>query len=176
MFIDLKDLISKENNEVHVDVEIAMDFFDPGSGPCRLVKKSPLSMDLRHESEGKVIVAGEASLTFAIPCDRCLTEVDVPFAVSISKSFDLKRERFGSEEGEAEEARFVTDTMELDAGELLRDELIVAWPAKVLCKEDCRGLCLVCGHDLNAGDCGCDRVVLDPRMAAIQDIFKNAGN
>ena len=41
------------------------------------------------------------------------------------------------------------------------------------CKEDCKGLCPVCGTNLNEKECGCDRTVADPRMAAIQDIFKN---
>ena len=43
---------------------------------------------------------------------------------------------------------------------------------KILCKEDCKGLCSVCGKDLNEGKCDCDTFVPDPRMAAIMDIFR----
>ena len=43
---------------------------------------------------------------------------------------------------------------------------------KVLCKDNCKGICSRCGANLNKGDCGCDTWVPDPRMAAIQDIFK----
>ena len=45
---------------------------------------------------------------------------------------------------------------------------------KTLCREDCRGICRKCGRNLNEGDCGCDTVELDPRMAVIAEIFKNS--
>ena len=57
----------------------------------------------------------------------------------------------------------------IDTELLLHDEITVNWPVKILCREDCKGLCPVCGHDLNEGDCGCDTFVPDPRMAAIFD-------
>ena len=60
---------------------------------------------------------------------------------------------------------------ELDVDKLVYAEILVNWPMKVLCKEDCEGICNVCGANLNKGDCGCQRTELDPRMAAIQDIF-----
>ena len=44
-------------------------------------------------------------------------------------------------------------------------------PTKILCKPDCKGICKVCGKNLNEGDCGCDQFVPDPRMAAIKDIY-----
>ena len=47
------------------------------------------------------------------------------------------------------------------------------WPAKVLCGEDCKGICPVCGANRNEKDCGCDTVVLDPRMQKFQDVFKD---
>ena len=60
---------------------------------------------------------------------------------------------------------------DLDVDKLIYREILVNWPMKVLCKEDCKGICKVCGHNLNEGDCGCQRTELDPRMAAIQDVF-----
>ena len=64
----------------------------------------------------------------------------------------------------------------LDVDKLISDEIVVALPTKVLCREDCRGLCSVCGQNLNHGTCDCDRHTGDPRMAAIQDIFRNFNN
>ena len=61
----------------------------------------------------------------------------------------------------------------LDLDILIFDEVVPKLPSRVLCKEDCKGLCPVCGTNLNEKECGCDRTVADPRMAAIQDIFKN---
>ena len=65
------------------------------------------------------------------------------------------------------------DGSSLNVDKLILEEVIPLLPTKVLCGEDCRGLCPVCGTNLNKEECGCDRAVKDPRMAAIQDIFKN---
>ena len=60
---------------------------------------------------------------------------------------------------------------ELDVDKLVYAEILVNWPMRVLCKDDCKGICKVCGMNLNKGTCSCDSFVPDPRMAAFQDIF-----
>ena len=60
----------------------------------------------------------------------------------------------------------------LDVDRLIASELMVNLPMKVLCREDCKGICRKCGKNLNEGACGCDDSVPDPRMSVIQDIFK----
>jgi uncharacterized protein len=55
---------------------------------------------------------------------------------------------------------------------LVYDEVLTEWPLKVLCKEDCKGICSQCGANLNHETCSCKHEErLDPRMAAISDIF-----
>ena len=61
----------------------------------------------------------------------------------------------------------------LDVDKLVYGEALLNWPARVLCKENCKGLCKVCGQNLNRGTCSCDNTELDPRMAKIRDIFSN---
>ena len=60
----------------------------------------------------------------------------------------------------------------LDIQDMIRDTLLAAQPLSNICKPDCKGLCPVCGQNLNEGDCGCDRFVPDPRMAALQQLLK----
>lgn len=176
MLISLKDLFSKDNNQLQYTVDIESDRFEAKFGSFKIANKSPLELTLFHSHDGQFTVEGNATLKFVIPCDRCLDDVEVDMDICISKTFDMQKEVFTEEDGESEEARFVTEQQELDVWSLINDEINLLWPAKVLCRDDCKGLCKVCGHNLNVSDCGCDRVVLDPRMAAIQDIFKNAGN
>ena len=54
---------------------------------------------------------------------------------------------------------------------LVRNELLINWPIRVLCKDDCKGICSRCGANLNVTACNCDTEQADPRMAAIRDIF-----
>ena len=48
----------------------------------------------------------------------------------------------------------------------------MAIPVKILCKEDCKGICSVCGSNLNEGECGCDRFVPNAAFAGLSDLFK----
>ena len=69
-----------------------------------------------------------------------------------------------------DESDYITG-MDLDGDRLVCDEILIQWPLKVLCKEDCKGICSKCGQNLNHGECDCEKGSLDPRMAAISDIF-----
>lgn len=174
MLINLNELLFKKNNELHLSLEIPFESFETKYGSYKIKQKSPLDLTLFHSHDGQFNVDANAKISIEIPCDRCLSDVAVDFNIVISKQFDLGKETSAKED--SDETRFVTEQQELDLSGLIHDELLILWPSKVLCKEDCKGLCNVCGHNLNVSDCGCDRVVLDPRMAAIQDIFKNSGN
>ena len=68
---------------------------------------------------------------------------------------------------EGDDANFF-DGDEIELQELVRDTLLAAQPLSNICKPDCKGLCPVCGANLNHDDCGCDRFVPDPRLAALQ--------
>ena len=60
----------------------------------------------------------------------------------------------------------------IDLSPVVRDVLLSDQPLNNICNADCRGLCLKCGANLNHGDCGCDRTVIDPRLAALQQLLK----
>ena len=102
-------------------------------------------------------------------CSLAVTDVE-NFHIVIGKSI-LKL----SEEERIEaldESSFIQNK-ELDTDKLLHNEILINWPMRVLCKEDCKGICSRCGANLNQGSCDCDTADLDPRMAVISDIFKN---
>jgi uncharacterized protein len=73
---------------------------------------------------------------FEITCARCL----LPYRVDLKKDFDLSYE--------------VKGKTTLDLSDDVRQEIILEYPLKPLCKQDCKGLCLVCGKNLNEGFCG----------------------
>ena len=68
---------------------------------------------------------------------------------------------------------FIYESDLLDITEPVRESLLLAVPLQSLCREDCRGLCPVCGADRNEGDCGCDATTVDPRLAALKQFIKN---
>ena len=107
-------------------------------------------------------------MKLAIPCGRCLEEVPTPIHFEIDKELTITDE--GIVDEEMEETDYLIG-FELDVDKLVYAEILVNWPMRVLCKDDCKGICKVCGMNLNKGTCDCESSALDPRMAAIQDIF-----
>ena len=100
-------------------------------------------------------------------CGRCLKEFTaVTQAEVVEKFYQASAENI-------ENDAFVYDSDVIDITEPLRESLLLAEPMQALCKEDCKGLCPVCGADLNQGDCGCDKFVVDPRLAALKQFIKD---
>lgn len=116
---------------------------------------------------------GEIKTNLLAPCDRCLS--DVPLQIGLP--FDLlyaPAEASGQATGEIELherdldfAFYANDQIDLD--ELVLEQLELGLPSRVLCQENCRGICSECGADLNAGECRCQKPV-DPRWQALADL------
>ena len=143
-----------------------------------VVHKEPFILSV-SSSSGKVLIRGRTNVRLLMPCDRCLEPLEIPFSIVIDAKVNRDWLSDGASnvpEGDSEiddvDAFGFLDGCILDVDKLVSDEIVVALPTKVLCKDDCKGLCAVCGKNLNHGSCDCDRSVGDPRMAAIRDIFK----
>ena len=133
-----------------------------------VVDKSDVSLTFTNIGTGRILLEGEMSLTVEIPCDRCLQSVKVPIDVSFEHEIAAPNEENVPEE---EEEQCFMSGYELDTDTLISNEILINMPVKVLCREECKGICPVCGQNRNEKDCGCDTFVPDPRMAAIKDIF-----
>lgn len=156
----------------------------------RLVGKKSFAYDLSPEeleisgeemlllgdvhAEGFISNAGdvlllEAELTARVhrTCGRCLKEFDADTRAEVIEKF------YPAGTENIEKDAFVYDSDVIDITEPLRESLLLAEPIQALCKDDCKGLCPVCGADLNSGDCGCDRFSVDPRLAALKQFIKN---
>ena len=167
MRVELADVISSENKEMSKQVEIELLSFDSKLGQFPVVKKEPFVLKFTNEENKRLLIQGETEVTIAIPCGRCLEDVEQVFRLVVEKEIDLAG---GSEEPAMEELALMAGTS-LDVDQLIFGEILVSWPMKVLCREDCKGICKRCGANLNLAECQCQKTELDPRMAAIQDIF-----
>ena len=140
-------------------------------GDYEVFSKKPIDLCVVNLGTNKVHIQGDVALVLGIPCDRCLKVV--PTDVSFVLSLELN---FSDETYEDMEDQSYVDGREIDIDGMLYPEIFMNLPSKVLCDEGCKGFCKVCGKNLNEEDCGCDTFVADPRMAAINDIFKNFNN
>lgn len=170
MLINISDILSHENQVVQKEVVLEMNQFESKMGTFPILEKTPIQLTLTNAGDKKLLVEGSVDLSLLIPCARCLEDVKTDMHLTISKEVDMK---ISEEERikEMDETNFMIG-YELDVEKLIYGEIFINWPVKVLCREDCLGICSICGKNLNLGSCECDTEVLDPRMAAIQDVFK----
>ena len=171
MLIHLNEVLSCEEKTVVKNVDLEMNSFDSGLGSFPFLEKEPAALTITNLGEDKLKITGSVRLTAAIPCDRCLEEVSTPLELVISKEVDMKQTAEGRI-ADLDETDFI-DGYSLDVDKLVYGEILVNWPMKTLCREDCKGLCPVCGKDLNKGDCDCDTTYRDPRFESLRALFND---
>ena len=171
MLIDLSKILTHEGMQQNVEMIPEGDKFSCKLGEFSYAEKFPVMLSIVHTNDQVLKIAGEGRVSIWIPCSRCLEPVLHTFSIQIEEEADMKltdQERIEA----LDESSFIQDKV-LDTEKLLHNEILIRWPMRVLCKEDCKGICSRCGANLNQGSCDCDTADLDPRMAVISDIFKN---
>lgn len=121
----------------------------------------------------------EASVegTVHAQCHRCLEMFDMPVKTGFSMIFHRGSAVEQSEDVLEDDFILLTEEGEnrYDIFPRVTEAIILEIPIKILCKPDCKGLCPVCGANLNEGDCGCDRSETDPRWDALKKLV-NGGH
>lgn len=118
-------------------------------------------------------LAGRVQTTLELACGRCLE----PFTSPVDAEFDLRYQphaaNTGEGEREIEEDDLTTAFYEheqIDLEQLMREQFYLTLPMKPLCSETCRGLCALCGMNLNQGICDCKPEWEDPRLAVLKKL------
>jgi uncharacterized protein len=115
-------------------------------------------------SEG-VYMSGTLRSAIRVECVRCLEEAIVPLAIKLDDLFYHPPHTAPPGESVVGENGFV------DLAPLVRELALLDMPSHPLCKPDCQGLCMECGHNLNEGDCGCQEETIDPRFEILKKFF-----
>jgi uncharacterized protein len=123
---------------------------------------STLNVDVRIEavSDG-VLVKGTADVSWVSTCRRCLD----PIAGATSSTF---QEMYSENPVEGDTYPIRHDAIDLEL--VAREAILLDLPLAPLCREECAGLCVTCGSNLNDGACSCPAVVADPRWAGLSGL------
>ena len=147
--------------------------------------RSPAHVDVALEKvERRVQIGARTRAELTAACGRCLApvSVDVPvdFEVMLVPADEYGGDAEEHEDGdkgpvggsfapeEAEEETYSGKVIDLDP--IVREQIVLALPGYPVCGEGCKGLCSVCGANLNERDCGCDRHVPHPRWAGLKNV------
>ena len=163
MVLDLKPVFLGDNERLVFDFQL--DF----SG-VNISGIYPIQSPIRVKGEvagkaGIITLSATVEYVYQAPCDRCSQPVSVFRQVPVTTT--LVRELFG----EDDDRFLVCEEMRLDANILFTEEVLLSLPMKFLCKEDCKGICLNCGKNLNEEHCGCSRNEPDPRLDKLKELL-----
>lgn len=121
--------------------------------------------------EETVSISGEIKVTLGFECSRCLKEFSHPLSSSIRIDYMPMKEM-----GKEKEYELKSDDLDksfykgdkIDMTELVKEQILLILPMQPLCSSECKGLCPVCGKDLNEGHCTCERKGIDQRLAILK--------
>ncbi len=163
MLIDLEPLL--QGGKTKLELDAAFDFSNEeldGGYPF----SSPVSVKGSIVNRaGIVTMEAAASCTMQYICDRCAAPAEKQLCVPMAHTLvaELNRE-------DDADAYIVIPDGKLDLAQLTWEDLLLFLPSKLLCRDDCKGICPQCGKNLNEGTCECKKEI-DPRFAALLDLL-----
>src|SRR5215213_461091 len=121
----------------------------------------------------EVFVNGHIETRAQVECDRCLQRVELPVSADFSLQYITGSEYESSQAAELTEDALsvsVFDGEAIDVDEIVKEQILLAVPTRMLCRDDCKGICPECGMDRNTGECSCVTDNIDPRWAALKNL------
>ena len=171
MMLNLYDVLSVVGQETTVQMQVSELQASFQGEDILVTGEKPFDVAAKHIEKEIVSVSFEVAVDVVRTCSRCLEKVNCEYQLSVFRNINVaNKEAYIDNASEADEISYIEDC-NLDVDMLVLDELYTVLPMNVICKEDCKGICKVCGTNLNESTCNCDQTVPDPRMAVFSDIF-----
>ena len=166
MIIDLNPMLRGEISSIDIDFTLSPEFIDgvTFTDDARVTGRIT-------DNAGYMRLTLKAELSYLGECARCLDKVTGTFSLDFERTVvpegTLTEEKL---EENVDEYIVLEDGM-LYPDDAVREELLLDFPKKLLCSEDCPGLCPVCGKPKKEGECGCQTKEIDPRLAVLKKLL-----
>lgn len=148
-FSDLKEVGSKKKYTAELDVD-HIDFRNK-----EIEIDGPLKIELDVlKTERSFVLSGELEGVLILQCSRCLKYFKYPIEVEISDELMIEE---------------IEDLHNINMFPVFERDIILEIPIKPLHDEDCKGLCPICGQDLNEEECDCEKESIDPRLEKLKE-------
>lgn len=164
MILDASRLLKRKVEVLPFNVSYEADFIEREDFELKL--KSPILVSGEAYYDGEIVrMKGNIKTLIEAQCSRCLKNIDYPLEINFEEEFS---------KAEHEDAYPIMDNDDIDLKNMVIDNLILSIPLRLLCSENCKGLCPKCGKNLNTGSCNCEKDDVDPRLAVLKDLFKGS--
>ena len=166
MILDMRPMLRGEVDHIHIDYLLTPELpqgaeFD---GDAHVVG------DVTDEA-GYMHLLLSVSVSYRTECARCLEPVSGDFTVQFERTVAAEGTLTEEQLEENVDEYAVIKDGRLDLDEEIREELLLSFPMRFLCREDCPGLCPKCGKPRRDGDCGCPTREIDPRLAVLKQLL-----
>lgn len=162
MTIDLKPMLRGEITRLSIDFLFAP---EPMSG-VSFPENAHISGVITNQG-GYMRLVATAEIPYSGTCARCLGEVKDVFTMPFERTVVTEGTLTEEQEEDNVDEYVILDNGMLDIDDAVREALILAFPMRLLCSEDCPGMCPQCGKPLREGACGCVTKEIDPRWAVL---------
>lgn len=168
MTIDIRPLLNGETNEIKLDFPLSV---DEGIRDVSFPESIEVSGSVNNKA-GYVTLDLCANVPYRTRCARCFREINGTKTVEFSKPVADEKTLQNNENDDY----VVPVEGMIDVSEMLIEQILLDFPYRHLCKEDCKGLCPKCGKDLNEGSCGCPADDPDPRFDVLRKLLEDKQN
>ena len=163
MLLQLKEVFVNEGRRLDVGYSLPMNDFDiNGDYPF----KSPVEVSASAVNRASLVeLKVKAVFDYTTRCDRCFDEIVKRFEFTFVHGLAAK---LANDENH-DYIETPDYTLELD--EVVISDIVLNLPSKILCREDCKGICPECGKNLNHGDCNCNKTPVDSRLEILKQLI-----
>jgi uncharacterized protein len=167
MFIVLKDI---QREPLSIDAALSVGDLEGPGGERMSVRNARLSGEAIREDHG-VDLEARLTATVQVLCSRCTEPISLPVDTDVSLRLVPAGGEAPGQEDEARDGdevrRFEVQDGKADLESIAREQIYLALPLKPICRDDCKGLCPVCGVNRNQEACACEAEDIDPRLAPL---------
>lgn len=133
----------------------------------------PVEAELTLRKSGdSLFCTGVARTEVNMPCSRCLESYPHSLEVKLDFLVKVGKDKIEIEYPDQAEQIIFPGNQIFSLDKLFKETVLLSLPLKPLCSEDCKGLCSVCGANLNVSSCKCKKEELDPRWDKLRDLLK----
>jgi uncharacterized protein len=163
MLLDLKNVFLNDGEQLKINYQLDFTEIDiDGVFPF----KTPIDVTATAENRASLVSINiNAVFDYTRNCDRCGEE----FTKHMNMNFTHNLAQTLVDDGNDDYIETPDFKLELD--EIIISDILLSLPQKNLCKSDCKGLCTICGHNLNTGECSCDKRQIDPRLEILKQLM-----
>ena len=166
MILDMRPMLRGETDRIRFDYPLTPDLPDGAEfdGDAHVVGEVT-------DEAGYMRLILTAKVSYHTECARCLEPVGGDFSVTLERTVAAEGTLTEEQLEENVDEYAVIEDGKLDLDETIREELLLSFPMRFLCQEDCPGLCPKCGKPRREGDCGCPTFEPDPRLAVLRQLL-----